>query len=542
MMSQMPNSEAGSDTPEQIEQEVQQELAEALQGRSIEQFLDQAASSDDALAPAPGTEDADPAQIDPASVHPAPQQRDADPNRSKVAFHFVRGRIASVEGDDVFVTLHGEAGKNQGVVPLTQFDRPPRPGSIMDFVVERHDEAEGLVILSREGAVSRETWENLQRGSVVEARVIGTNKGGLELELVGRIRAFMPASQVDLHHIDDLEPFVGQAVRAMVHDINRGKKSIVLSRRNYLAAEKEAQRKRVWETLAPEQTVEGTVSSVMDYGAFVDIGGIDGLVHVSQMSYQRVTKPKDVVSVGDKVTVKILSLDPENNRVSLSLKQVAPDPWDGITDRLKVGEQVTGRVARTADFGAFVELETGVEGLVPVGEMSWRHINRPSDVVKDGDVVRLIVTEIDTGKRRLTFSLKQTQPDPWGEIAQKFPKGAVADGVILRTTDFGAFAQLAEGVEGLIHISELSNRRVNRVEDVVQAGQTHKVRVLEVDGENRRIRLSIKAVDHPPEDAADPAAAERAAAAAKRRKPTKPLKGGMGTSGALGMGLGDLKL
>jgi small subunit ribosomal protein S1 len=454
-----------------------------------------------------------------------------------------RGRIASVRGDDVFVELPGGIGKNQGVVPLKQFERPPRVGSIMDFVVERIDEAEGLVHLSREGAITTSTWAQLAKGSIVEARVVSTNKGGLELEMVGRIRAFMPASQIDLHHVGELEPFVGQKLHAKVAEIDRRAKKVLLSRRAFLEEERIRNREKIWKELAVDQVRDGVVSSLTDYGAFVDIGGIDGLIHISDLSYTHVTKPDQVVKPGDAVRVKVLKLDEEKRRISLGLKQVAPDPWSGIESRYRVGDQVSGRILRAASFGAFVQVEEGVEALLPISELSWKRVHQVEDVVKCNDVVRLAVIALEPSKRRLTLSLKQAQGDPWAGADEKYPRHAVVDVVVKSVTDFGAFVEIQPdtGIEGLVHISELSDRRVDKVEDVAPVGSTHQCRVLELDLEQRRVRLSIKAAKEP---APAPEAASGKAAAGKkpahRAKPAN-LKGGM-EGAALGLGLGNLKL
>ncbi|MCX5660642.1 MAG: S1 RNA-binding domain-containing protein, partial [Planctomycetota bacterium] len=437
----------------------------------------------------------------------------------------------------------------QGVVPLRQFERPPRLGSIMDFVVERIDEAEGLVILSREGAVTRTTWDHLQKGAIVEARVTATNKGGLELEMVGNIRAFMPASQVDLHHVDSLEKYIGEKLHAMVQEIDRKARKVLISRRMFLEQERAQKRVKVWAEIEVGQVREGVISSVVEYGAFVDIGGVDGLIHISDMSYKHIGKPAEAVKVGEKVNVKVLKLDKEKQRISLGLKQVAPDPWEGLETRLTAGEAITGRVIRVADFGAFVEVETGVEGLLPASEITWKRAVKVSDVVKEGDMLRLVVLQVDPAKRRISLSLKQSQGDPWVGAEHKYAKHSLADATILSATDFGAFAELEPGVEGLVHISELSDKRVNAVTDVVKVGEKHQFRILEVDEDNRRIRLSIKAVkEAPPAEPAPkaaalgkPAAAKPSAAAA--RKKAGNLKGGMDLNrGMGGISLSDFKL
>ena len=514
-----------------VDEQLQREIDAAMGGQSVAELMSQPEA----------------ASVPEAAEAQAQAEGDGAPasggEKKRIEHEIRRGRISGVRDEDVFVELAGAAGKMQGVVPLKQFERPPRVGSIMDFVVDKIDEAEGLVHLSREGAISTATWAQLDKGAIVEARVVATNKGGLELELVGRIRAFMPASQVDLHHVDDLEPLVGQKIVAKVHDVDRRAKKVVLSRRQYLEEEKARKRAQLWKEIEVGQERDGVVTSIADYGVFVDIGGTDGLVHVTDLSYTHVPRPADVVKVGQPVRVKVLKLDEEKKRISLGMKQVTPDPWEGLPTRVKVGDQVGGRVVRTAPFGAFVEVEPGVEGLLPISELSWRRVNKVEDEVKVSDTLRLAVIAFDPEKRRLTLSLKQAQGDPWIGASRKYENGTVHQATVKSVTDFGAFVELEPGVEGLVHISELSPRRVDKVEDVAPVGSTHEVRVLEIDEDQRRVRLSIKAVLHPPEErkpAEQPAPDPKAAA---KRKPVKPgnLRGGI-TGGALGMGLGNLKL
>ena len=503
--------------------ELEREVAEAFGGQSIEELM---ASS---AAPEPQAVD---------SSAPPDGQAEAD---RPFEYELKRGRINLVRGDEVFVDLVGDAGKLQGVVLLKQFDRPPRVGSVMDFVVERIDESEGLIHLSREGAISQVTWDKLQRGTVVEARVVATNKGGLELEMVGRIKAFMPVSQIDLHHVESTEHFVGQKLVAMVQQINRRAEKVVLSRRWYLEHERQLMRDKLLAELEPGQEREGTVTNVVEFGAFVDLGGFDGLVHVSDMSYTRVDKPSAVVELGQRVKVKVLKVDKEHQKIQLGMKQIQPDPWEGIDQRVHVGEQVTGRVVRNADFGAFVEIEPGVEGLLPVSEVSWKRIHKPSDVLSEGDVIQLQVIKLDAAKRRISLSLKQAAGDPWSDIQTSCPRHSVVEGTVVRTTEYGAFVELEPGVEGLVHISELSERRVKNVAEVVKVGQPYKFRVIELNPDNRRIKLSLKAAQEQ-----EPTASQGQEPPSQRKRVRTikkgDLKGGIGGGGGMGQGLGKLRL
>ncbi|MEX0744338.1 MAG: S1 RNA-binding domain-containing protein [Phycisphaeraceae bacterium] len=518
----------------QLDEQLQREINEALGDQNVEELMEQSAQAEAASAAGQGDPNA-----------PAPEGGAAGEGPGEIHHELRRGRIVAIRGEDVFVGLAGADGKLQGIVPLVQFDRPPRIGSIMEFVVDRVDEAQGLMFLSREGAISRSTWEQLQRGAIVEGRVIGTNKGGLDMEMIGGIRAFMPASQIDLHHVKDLEALVGEKYEAMVQEIDRKSKKVVLSRRQVLQQRQQAEKKKTLATLEVGQVREGRVSNLAEFGAFVDLGGVDGLEHVADLSYTHVDKPGDVVQVGQTVPVKVLKIDAEKNRISLGLKQVQPDPWDGVENRFRTGDQVTGKVVRTASFGAFVELEAGIEALLPMSEMSWRRIGNAEEVVKAGDSVRLAVLNVDPVKHRISLSLKQAQGDPWVGAERKFEAKSVVEGKVIGTTEFGAFVELEPGIEGLVHISELSDRRVGTVEDVLKPGDTNKFRVLDVSEDNRKIRLSLKQVDKPePEQAsaADMAKHAHKPGPAKSKQPRKDLKGGMGSGGGMGMGLGDLKL
>ncbi len=532
-MNEPTNERSMPDSTKSADSDLEREIEAALGDQSVEDLMAQ----DEAAARA--------ADSAPTAAESSPDTTPKPQTSGQVASMVRRGRVTRVQGEDVLVELHAVDGKNTGVVPASQFDRPPRPGAIMDFVVNRFDEAEGLYILSREGAIGEATWEQLNVGSAVEARVTGTNKGGLELELVGRIRGFMPASQIDLHHVNDFDSFVGQKLTAVATEVDRKGRRVVLSRRQHLQNERERAERRLLGELEVGQVREGKVSSLADYGAFVDLGGMDGLVHVSDMSHSRVEKPGDVLSVGQDVTVKVLKIDAERKRISLGLKQLAPDPWDGIGDRIRPGDQISGRVLRVANFGAFIEIEPGLEGLLPTSEMSWSRNIRPQDVVKEGDVLRLNVLTMDPAKHRISLSLKQAAGDPWVGAEHKFPAMAVVEATVRSITDFGAFVEIEQGIEGLVHISELADRRVNKVEEILKVGQTEKFRILEIDEESRRIKLSLKAVKNPPSEN-QPARREEGKTLNLGAKPApkrENLQGGLGNVGGIGLGdLGNLDL
>jgi len=532
MMSEhSPNETPGhAGTDSQLEQEVQQALA----GQDLDQLMAEAEQAKQPAAEQPGSSE--------VGGEESGQSAEEEGDRPRIQHDMRRGRISAIRGEDVFVDLPGDTGKLQGLVPLTQFDRPPRIGSIMDFVVDHVDEDQGLMFLSREGAISRATWEQLQPGAVAEARVLRTNKGGLELEMVGGIRSFMPASQIETHHIEDLESWVGQKVAGIVQEIDRKSKKVVLSRRQYLEQEAKRKKEQVLSELEPEQIRTGKVSSLTRFGAFVDLEGIDGLIHVTDLSYSHVDRPSDVVQLGQEVQVKVLSVDKEKERISLGLKQVQPDPWESIESRYHVGDQVQGRIVRTANFGAFVELEPGVEGLLPLSEMSWRRVTKAEELLQQGDNLWMKILSVDPDQRRISLSLKQAQGDPWVGAERKYAPGTWVDGTVRSTPEFGAFVELEAGVEGLCHISELAPHRVKQVQDVVQPGDTKQFRVLEVDEENRKIRLSLK-----PEEAEQQQAEQarqhqqepkKQPGKAKKQTSHQNLRGGMDPGG---VGLGGLR-
>ncbi len=402
-----------------------------------------------------------------------------------------RGRVISVDAkkDEVFVDF---GGKSQGVAAYSQFETEPKVGDEMEFHVERYDPAEGLLILNKKGAASQHvTWENLEIGQVVEGMVTGVNKGGLELQIKG-MRAFMPSGQVDIYFQPDLNTFLNQKIKAEVTQFDAHAKNLILSRRNILEREKEEQKAKLLTEIAEGQVRRGTIRSVMDYGAFVDLGGLDGLLHVSEITHRRGIKPSEFVKVGDIVDVKVIRIDKETGKLSLSLKQMMADPWVGAEGKYTVGTPVTGRVSKVESFGAFIEVEEGVEGLLPVSEMSYQRIRHPNEIVKEGDTLRLVVISLEAANKRISFSLKQAGPDPWKTIEERYARDMTVNGAVTRTADFGAFIELEPGLEGLVHISELSNQRVRAVTDVVKPGDSVQVRVLEIDKEARRISLSMK--------------------------------------------------
>lgn len=320
------------------------------------------------------------------------------------------GTVVSVSGDDVFVEF---GPKSQGICPITQFQEPPAKGDRLDFVVERYDANDGLLILSREGVVRKAAWDALDVGQVIEARCTGTNKGGLEME-VAQHKAFMPAGQVDLRHVPDLSVFVGEKMPCEIIELDRGRGRIVLSRRAHLEAERERTRDETVKSLEVGTTVPAVITSIQDYGAFADVGGVDGLIHISDLSYERIKHPSEVVSVGEQVSVKILKLDGEGRqmKIGLGLKQTLEDPYAAQTANIEVGGTVTGRVSRIAAFGAFVEIAPGVEGLIHISEIAHERVNKVTSFIKPDEVVTVKVVSLDAGSRRIGLSLKAMTAAP----------------------------------------------------------------------------------------------------------------------------------
>ena len=432
------------------------------------------------------------------------------------------GRIIDVRGSDVFIDI---GGKSEAFVKIDEFpeDQPPQAGQLHTFIVQGVDRETGLMRLSLREAKLEADFESLQAGDVIEARVTGVNLGGLEL-IIKNVRAFMPKSQVELERVEDFTPYIGRRLECQITELDRKGKTLVVSRRRILERHREEMRQELKYSLAEGQTRKGVVRRLTDFGAFVDLGGIDGLVHVSDMSYGRVKHPREVVKVGDEVEVQILKIDLVRDRISLGMKQLQADPWNVVEGNYRAGQTVDGRVAKLMEFGAFVELEPGVEGLIPISEMSWtQRIRHPNEILNEGDTVRVAVLAVDIEKRKLTLSLKAMGADPWLGIQDRYLIDSVVSGAVTRIAAFGAFVQLEEGVEGLLHVSEMSERRVSRPDSVVKPGDVIQVRVKSVDVEQRRIGLSLKSLTSDDGGAVGESQAEVQAP----RKRKRPLKGGL---------------
>jgi len=432
-----------------------------------------------------------------------------------------RAKVLQVTTDEVLLDLSGLA---QGTVPFIEFAGHPTPkqDDEVSVVVEQYNPAAGLLVLSKRHADEVVFWQSVQKGDLLEGVVTGMNKGGLDID-IGGARAFLPTSHVDVHRMKDISVLIGEHMQCMVTQIDRTTHDLVVSRRKVIEKQRREERQKRLDTLVEGENHKGKVCNLTDYGAFVDLGGVDGLVHIGDLSWSRVRHPSEVVQVGQEIDVCILNVDREKGKVSLGLKQTRPNPWETVETKYPIGSRVRGRVVRIVDFGAFLELEPDVDALLPLSEMSWsHHMGRPSDMVQTGSDIEVVVLKVEPDKQRISVGLKQTQENPWDSIESKFPINETVKGKVVRLMDFGAFVELAPGIEGLIHISELSDQRVKTVGDIVQEGQEVEVRVIKIDAEAQRISLSMR----PPPPARSGAQADDARAKAKKKR-KKQLRGGL---------------
>ena len=409
----------------------------------------------------------------------------------------MKGMVLKLTDTDVIVDI---GYKSEGVIPVTQFIDPNgqltiKVGDIIDVLLEDTEDMEGHIVLSKEKAEKVKVWEEVERAynenSVLRGRVVERIKGGLSVDI--GVRAFLPGSQIDVRPVKNLDAFRGKEIECRVIKLNRKRGNIVLSRK--LVLENEQARKKAFtlEVLREDAEVRGIVKNITDYGVFVDLGGIDGLLHVTDLSWGRVNHPSEMFNVGDEITVKILKYDREKERVSLGYKQLTPDPWTLVRQVYPVGARVTGKVVNLTDYGAFVELEPGVEGLIHVSEMSWsKRVKHPSKVLQIGQDVEAIILDVDLQNRRISLGLKQTEPDPWSTLAERYAIGSVISGRVRNLTDFGAFIEVEEGIDGLVHVSDISPRRIKHPSEVLKKGERVEAVILNIDSDNHRLSLGIK--------------------------------------------------
>ncbi|MGA2962019.1 MAG: 30S ribosomal protein S1 [Candidatus Korobacteraceae bacterium] len=404
------------------------------------------------------------------------------------------GTVIAVSSESVFLDI---GFKTEGILPLTAIEagESVKPGDKLLVTVKGRD-PEGYYELAR-GKIERpKDWSSLEKAfterTTIAGTVTGVIKGGLSVD-VG-VRAFMPASRSGAHDAAEIEKLVGQDIRCRIIKLDVTEEDVVVDRRIVGEEEERATKQRRYSEITEGETVSGVVRSLTDYGAFVDIGGVDALLHVAEISWARVNKPADVLSLGQQIEAKVLKVDADKRRISLGMKQLQPYPWDSVAEKYKVGERVRGAVTRVAEFGAFVELEPGIEGLIHVSEMSWsKKMKKASTILTPGESVDAVILAVNVGERRISLGLKQMLGDPWVEVTRKFPLGSVIEGPVTSLTKFGAFVQLTEGIEGMIHISDMSaEKHINHPQDMLKVGQAVKAQVLEIDTERRRLRLGMK--------------------------------------------------
>ncbi len=413
----------------------------------------------------------------------------------------LRGRVVEVRDSEVLVDI---GYKSEGTIPIEEFrgGTLPKPGEEIEVYLESKEDNEGLIVLSKDKADKIKVWDAISgahdSGTPVEGRVIEVVKGGLAVD-VG-VRAFLPGSQVDLRPVKNLGSLVGQSIRAKVIKLNRRRGNVVLSRRAVLEEEREEKKQQTLSVLQEGMVLMGTVKNITDYGAFIDLGGIDGLLHVTDMSWGRIGHPSEIFQIGDQVEVVVLHFDPATGRVSLGYKQKSSDPWADVDQRYPIGSKVTGRIVSLTNYGAFVELEPGVEGLVHVSEMSWtRRVRHPSKLVNVGDAVEVVVLEANKATKRISLGMKQVEGDPWATIEERYQPGVRVQGKVRNLTDFGAFVELEPGVDGLLHISDMSwTRNLGHPSEVLKKGQPIETQVLNVDKDNKRISLGLKQIQPDP--------------------------------------------
>ncbi len=416
----------------------------------------------------------------------------------------VTGRIISVDKDHVLVDI---GYKSEGQVPIHEFEEEngivnAKLGEAVDVMVELWDDEKEAVILSKEKAAKVRVWEDIKEahdnGEPVQGVIITRVKGGFSVDI--GVPAFLPGSQADLRPIRNLDEMVGKSFSFKVLKYNRKRSNIVLSRRAILEQELESKRSETLKAIHEGKVVTGIVKNITDYGVFVDLGGVDGLLHITDISWGRVKHPAEIFKVGDEIAVKVLNLDIEKGRVSLGVKQLTPDPWLTATEKYPLGSRMIGKIVSLTDYGAFVELEEGIEGLIHVSEMSWtRKIRHPSQIVSGGDEVEAVVLDIKPGTRRISLGMKQVVPNPWDVISEKYPVGTTIEGKIKNITDFGLFIGIDEGIDGLVHISDISwTKRVKHPSDLYKKGEVVQAIVLDIEKEQEKFSLGIKQLQPDP--------------------------------------------
>ena len=428
-----------------------------------------------------------------------------DETLNKIQEHqVVEGTVISIDKKEVVVNI---GYKSDGIIPASEFRYNPdlKVGDKVEVYVESQEDKNGQLELSHKKARLQKSWDNINKAmegdEIIQGYIKSRTKGGMIVDVFG-IEAFLPGSQIDVHPIRDYDIFVGKTMEFKVVKIKQEFRNVVVSHKALIEAELEAQRKEIISHLEKGQILEGTVKNITTYGVFVDLGGVDGLIHITDLSWGRVSDPHEVVELDQKINVVILDFDQEKKRIALGLKQLTPHPWDSLDQNLKVGDHVKGKVVVMADYGAFVEIQPGVEGLIHVSEMSWsQHLRSAQDFLKVGDEVEAVILTLDRDERKMSLGLKQLKEDPWENIEVKYPVGSKHTAKVRNFTNFGIFVELEEGVDGLIHISDLSwTKKIKHPSEFTKVGETIDVVVLEIDKENRRLSLGHKQLEQNPWD------------------------------------------
>lgn len=417
----------------------------------------------------------------------------------------VKGEIVRVDDDHILVDVNF---KSEGQIPTSEFRGPSgnilvKEGDRVDVFVVSKNEMEGSIVLSYEKAKRMQLFDQLEdiqdKNGTCKGRILRRIKGGYTVDL-GGVEAFLPGSHVDLRPVPDMDALVNQEYEFRVLKTNRRRSNVIVSRRVLLEEERDSKRAGLLDTLGEDQTVIGRVKNITEYGVFVDLGGLDGLLHITDMSWKRIRHPKELVSMGQELELKILSFDKDNHKVSLGLKQLVSDPWQDITDNFPVDARFNGKITNLVDYGAFVELKPGVEGLVHISEMSWtRKLRHPSQMVHVGDEVEVIVLAVDQEKKRISLGMKQVKPNPWVIVAERYPEGTILEGAIKNITEFGMFIGIEDGIDGLIHVSDISwTKKIRHPSEAYQVGDIVQAKVLVVDQENEKFTLGVKQLAEDP--------------------------------------------
>lgn len=411
------------------------------------------------------------------------------------------GHVIRVEGDDVLVDV---GYKSEGVVPLSDWEGEPHPvaGDSLEVLLEEIEDSSGLVLLSKKKAARIRSWEivisKYKEGDVVAGAVVRKIKGGLLVDI--GVNVFLPASQVDIRRPADIGDFIGRTIECVILKIDEARRNIVVSRRKLIEDNRERMKRELLSQIAVGEIRKGTVKNIADFGAFVDLGGIDGLLHITDMSYGRINHPSEMVKIDDEIEVMILNVDTEREKIALGLKQKFPSPWAVVSEKYPVGTKIIGEVVNVMSYGAFVKLEEGIEGLVHISEMSWtKRVNHPSELVAINDKVEVVVLGISKEKQEISLGMKQTTPNPWDNVSGKYPIGQVVTGTVRNLTNYGAFIEIEEGIDGLLHVSDMSwTRKISHASEMLQKGEKITCQVLSVDQDRKRIALGLKQLAQDP--------------------------------------------